>query len=182
MINNFDRDEILIKYLKKGNEKAYTYLVDNYHHILCLYANSLVRDKFQSEDIVQNVLLNIWKKRKEIKDDFNVKSFLLKSVRNEFIDQYRKKLSVVALEKIYIDALDFVVETKDYEALENMAKTVNQEIIKLPTKCKEIFILSKQENLTNIEISEFLNISIKTVEAQITKAFRILRDKLDVKT
>lgn len=182
MIKKFSNDEILIKFLKKGNEKAYTYLVDKYHRHLCVYANSLVRDKFQAEDIVQNVLLNIWKKRKDLKEDFNVKYFLLSAVRNEFIDQYRKKQSSAALEKKYYDALDLVIESKDYDKMENLLKNVNNEIKKLPTKCKQIFLLSKQENLTNIEIAEYLNISIKTVEGQITKAFRILRNKLDIKT
>lgn len=182
MMHNFTKDEILIKHLKKGNEIAYTYLVDKHHHLLCVFANSMVRDKFQSEDIVQNVLLNIWKKRKDLKDDFNVKNFLLRSVRNEFIDQHRKKKSIVGLEKIYIDTLETAIENKDNDSISRLIKIVKQEIKHLPPKCKEIFMLSKQENLTNVEISEYLCISIKTVEAQITKAFRILRDKFDGKT
>ncbi len=54
-------------------------------------------------------------------------------------------------------------------------KLVKQEIENLPPKCKQIFLLSKQDGLTNIEIAEFLNVSIKSVEAHITKAFSILR-------
>ncbi|NCP21587.1 MAG: RNA polymerase sigma-70 factor [Flavobacteriales bacterium CG03_land_8_20_14_0_80_35_15] len=181
MIKKFSNNELLIKFLKKGNEKAYTYLVDKYYHHLCVYANSLIRDKYQAEDIVQNVLLNIWKKREELKEDFNIKYYLLIAVRNEFIDQYRKKQSRVALEKEYYDALDLVIESKDYDKMQILLKNVNNEIKKLPPKCEEIFLMSKQENLTNIEIAEYLNISIKTVEGQITKAFRILRNKLDIK-
>ena len=58
---------------------------------------------------------------------------------------------------------------------------MNTEINNLPPKCQKVFILSKKEGLTNIEISEHLNISIKTVEAQITKAFGILRERLGKK-
>ncbi len=54
-------------------------------------------------------------------------------------------------------------------------KLVKQEIENLPPKCKQIFLLSKQDGLTNTEIAEFLNVSIKSVEAHITKAFSILR-------
>jgi RNA polymerase sigma-70 factor (ECF subfamily) len=182
MIKDFSNDLILLKHLKKGDAIAYTYLVDKYHHFLCAFANSLTRDQFQSEDIVQNVFLHLWKRRTSLKDDFNVKSFLYRSVRNEFIDQYRKKKTIIVLEKNYYDAIDIVIEENTTDSSDHMMKIVKQEIEHLPPKCKEIFMLSKQENLTNVEISEYLRISIKTVEAQITKAFRILRDKFDGRT
>jgi RNA polymerase sigma-70 factor (family 1) len=179
MRDKFKEDKILIEYLKKGDEQAYTYLTNKYFHLLCVFANSLVRNNFQSEDIVQNVLLNIWKKKSKLNDDINIKNFLLRSVKNEFIDQYRKKKSTHALEKIYIETLDFAIDKNEYETIERMAKILKLEIQNLPPKCKEIFILSKQEGLTNLEISEYLKINIKTVEAQITKAFRIIRTKID---
>lgn len=62
-----------------------------------------------------------------------------------------------------------------------MIEIVNNEIQKLPPKCQKVFILSKKEGLTNNEIADYLNISIKTVEAQITKAFVILKNKLGEK-
>jgi len=177
--NKLEEDKILIEYLKKGNEEAYTYLTDQYYHLLCVFANSLVRNNFQSEDIVQNVFLSIWTKRASLDESINIKSFLLRSVKNEFIDQYRKNQSTLALEKIYIDALDFVIYKEEDESTERLVRILKLEIQKLPPKCKEIFILSKQEGLTNIEISEYLKINIKTVEAQITKAFSKIREKID---
>lgn len=177
--NKLEEDKILIEHLKKGNEEAYTYLTDKYYHLLCVFANSLVRNNFQSEDIVQNVLLNIWTKRASLDEGINIKSFLLRSVKNEFIDQYRKNQSTLALEKIYIDALDFAIDKDEDESTERLVRILKLEIQKLPPKCKEIFILSKQEGLTNIEISEYLKINIKTVEAQITKAFSKIREKID---
>ncbi|CAN0596932.1 unnamed protein product, partial [Laminaria digitata] len=55
---------------------------------------------------------------------------------------------------------------------------IGKEVQNLPPKCREVFILSRKDGLTNVEISDYLNISIKTVEAQITKAFSVLRNKL----
>lgn len=172
----------MIKRLKNGDETAYAYLVDTHHHRLCAFANSLVNDNFHAQDIVQNVFMGLWKKRKDLPDDFNIKSFLSRSVYNEFIDQYRKNQSVLALEKKYIEALDLVIEDKDSEATEQLMAIVKREIVTLPPKCKEIFILSRQEGLTNIEISEYLKISTKTVEGHITRAFSILRKKVGDKT
>jgi RNA polymerase sigma-70 factor (ECF subfamily) len=174
MDSNYSNDLELIAALKKGESKSYSYLVDSFHHRLCVYAYGLTGDSDLSEDIVQNVFISIWKQRLNLKDDFSLKNYLYRSVYNEFIDQYRKKRSVVELEKKYIDALSTIVE-EDETSLDKLIALVKQEIENLPPKCKQIFILSKQEGLTNIEIAEYLNISIKSVEAHITKAFTILR-------
>ena len=171
----FKNDVNLIKSLKKGQPEAYTFLVDVYHHKLSVYAYGLTKDSNLSEDIVQNVFVYLWKNRLKLKDNFSVKKYLYRSVYNEFIDYYRKRKSVVALEKKYIDALSLVVEEEDENSLEKLVALVKQEIENLPPKCKQTFLLSKQDGLTNIEIAEYLNVSIKSVEAHITKAFSILR-------
>lgn len=172
----------LIQALKNGDPKAYTFLADTYHHKLCVYAYSFTHNQDLSEDIVQNVFMRIWNKRKNLKDDFVLTNFLYKSVYNEFIDQYRSQKSLYPLEKKYIDALNSIIENEEEHSLDRIIKLVKQEIQKLPPKCKEVFLLSKEEGLTNIEIAEYKNISIKSVEAHITKAFSILRDSLGEKT
>jgi len=172
----------LIQALKMGDPKAYTYLVNTYHHKLCVYAYSFTHDHNLAEDIVQNVFMRIWNKRKNLKDEFAITSFLYKSVYNEFIDQYRSQKTVYPLEKKYIDALNTIVENEDDHSLERIIKLVKQEIQNLPPKCKEIFLLSKEEGLTNIEIAEYKNVSIKSVEAHITKAYTILRNSLGENT
>ncbi|PXX30413.1 RNA polymerase sigma factor [Arenibacter sp. ARW7G5Y1] len=168
----------LIEALKSGDSKAYTFLVDNYHHKLCLYAYSLINDEKAAEDIVQNVFIRTWKKRNRLNPDFEISSFLYKSVYNEFIDEYRKQKLVVPLEKKYIDALTTMVENKDEYALERRIKLVKRAIQNLPPKCKEIFMLSKHDGLTNLEIAEYKQVSVKSVEAHITKAFSILRQSI----
>ncbi|MEP1487977.1 MAG: RNA polymerase sigma-70 factor [Algibacter sp.] len=175
----FSKNNIkLIQALKKGNTDAYTFLVDAYHQKLCVYAFNLSHNHDNAEDIVQNVFLRVWQKRDKLKDDFSIQSFLYKSVYNEFIDLYRKEKSTMALEKAYIEALNILIgHEEDDNGLEGLITLVKNEIQNLPPKCKQTFLLSKQEGLTNIEIAEYLDISIKTVEAQITKAFSIIRKK-----
>ena len=174
----FINDKEFISSLKKGDSKGYQFLVTSYHQKLCVYANSLTNDSDLAEDIVQNVFMSIWKNRNKLKDQFVVKSYLYKSVYNEFIDQYRKKKAVLTLEKKHIDALTYIVEEEDEKSLEKLISIVKKEIDKLPPKCKQTFLLSKEEGLTNLEISEYLNISIKSVEAHITKAFSVLRKSI----
>lgn len=174
MPNSFLNNAVLIESLKKGETKAYTYLVDNYHHKLCVYAFSLTNDHDDAEDIIQNVFIRTWKKREKLKTNFSIQSFLYKSVYNEFIDQYRKRKSVLPLEKKYIDELSVIVEDEE-NTIAPLISLIKEEIENLPPKCKHTFLLSKQDGLSNVEISEYLDISIKSVEAHITKAFSILR-------
>jgi len=176
MISHYKKDSNLIKELKEGTSNAYHFLVETYHHKLCVYAFGLTHDSGISEDIVQNVFVSIWSRRTKLKDDFSIKNYLYKSVYNEFIDQYRKKKSVIALEKKYFDALNTILEEDDdSNDLLNLIDLVKKEIENLPPKCKQTFLLSKQDGLTNEEIAEYLNVSVKSVEAHITKAFSFLR-------
>lgn len=177
----FSDNTTLLECLKKGNEKAYTYLMDTYYQRLCVYVNSLSRNTFAAEDIVQNVFVRLWLQRSKLKTDQPLKSFLYKSVYNEFIDQYRKNQLLTTVEKTYYEALNAFVLDDHSETFDQMLAIINKEIEKLSPKCKEVFILSKKEGLTNKEIAEYLKISIKTVEAQITKAFSLLSAALEEK-
>ena len=146
--------------------------------MLCVYAHQLTNDRDHAEDIVQNVFVNIWRIRLKLKDDFAVKSYLYRSVYNEFLNQERNKIHAVPLDKKNIEALNSILEEEDEKSLEKLMILVKREIENLPPKCKRTFLLSKQEGLTNIEIAEYLNVSIKSVEAHITKAFSLLREKV----
>lgn len=178
----YNTDIEFIKALKEGKEIAYNFLIDSYQQKLHAYAFGLLKDHDLSTDIVQNIFVYIWKNRLNLKDEFSIKNYLYRAIYNECIDYYRKRKAVTALEKKYIDALNHVVEEVDENSLEKLIVLVKKEIENLPPKCKKTFILSKQEGLTNIEIAEYLNISIKSVEAHITKAFSILRKTLGDKT
>ncbi len=175
---DFSDNDVLVGQLKNGQEKAYIYLLDRYHTRLCAYALSLTNDQGQAEDIVQNVFMKTWRFRKKLDTYYSVQSFLYKSVYNEFLSAYRKDRAVTLLEQKYMESLYQVVEDADDVAITKMITLVRSEVKQLPPKCKQVFSLSKEDGLTNVEIAECLNISIKTVESQITKAFKILREKL----
>lgn len=177
----FSNQEKFIKHLKKGNTIAYTHLVELYYEKLCDYATNLARDNFRSEDIVQNVIVRMWQQREKLNSNISIKNYLYKSVYNEFVDQYRKDTAVTALEKKYIEGLDSVFEVQDEDKTKRLINLVARGIEQLPPKCKETFLLNKKEGLTYVEIAEFQNVSVNTIEKQMGKAFFILRKKLNDK-
>ncbi|MCK0190694.1 RNA polymerase sigma-70 factor [Arenibacter sp. F20364] len=174
-------DKKVVDLLKKGNSKAYDYLFETYYVELCNYATNLCRDRIKSEDIVQNVLIKLWRKQKNLKSDISIKNYLYRSVYNEFVDQYRKDSAITVLEKKYIEGVEKFYESKDEPEVEGLYQILKKEIEKLPPRCKETFILNKIEGLTYTEISEFQNVSINTVEKQMVKALKILRSNLKQK-
>jgi len=178
MQQQFSNENILKHALAKGNKKAFKYVMDYYFKKLCAYALSLCHDKDLAEDIVQNVFLKLWRKKEGITKVNRLSSFLYRSVHNEFIDQYRQTKEVMSLEKKHIEGLSSLLEEEKDEDLDRLIEIVNEEIENLPKKCKKTFLLSKKEGLTNFEIADYLNISVKSVEAHITRAYRILREKI----
>lgn len=180
MKKELEKDFLFVEKLKKGNHKAYTQLINNYYENLCGYANLFTKDPSKSEDIVQNVFVKLWVYRKKIDSNIPIKRYLHKSVYNEFIDQYRKNKSVISLEKKHLNAISAIIEDNSVD-IEKLMIRVNKEIEKLPEKCKRVFILNKKDGLTHDEIAEYLQISKKTVEGHVTRAFKILNKKLGKK-
>ena len=179
-MNNHNVD-LFVNRLQKGDKKAFVELIDKYNQRLYGYALSLTNDHTQAQDILQNVFLKTWEKRKKLGIHSSVQNYLFKSVYNEFINQYKKKRSTMILEQKYFQALEKAISIQNEESMDKIMTKISEEIKQLPPKCQQIFILSKKEGLTNIEISEYLNVSIKTVEAQITKAYGLLRERLGKK-
>lgn len=175
-----EKDFLFVEKLKKGDYNAYTLLMNNYYKNLCGYANLFTKDPSKSEDIVQNVFVKLWVYRKKVDSNIPIKRYLHKSVYNEFIDQYRKNKSVISLEEKHLRTINTIIDDNSYD-IEKLMTRVNNEIEKLPEKCKKVFILNKKEGLTHDEIAEYLQISKKTVEGHITRAFKILNQKLGKK-
>ena len=179
---NFENNTFLIESLKQGDEKAYSHLIEKFHKKLFTYAFSLTNNKPLAKDVLQNVFLNVWIFRDKLDSKLSIKNFLYTATYNEFIRQYWKNQSTKDLENKYAQALNEVIEETDEKSINTLISIVTQEIQNLPKKCKKVFLLSKEDGLTNMEISEYLDISIKTVEAHISKAYCIIREKIGEKT
>jgi RNA polymerase sigma-70 factor (ECF subfamily) len=170
--------------IKKGNSKSFELLFSRYHSRLCLYSFRLVADEAAAEEIVNDVFLKIWNKRKEIQINVGIKPYLFRCVfnaSNDYLNQNRFAKQRIHLE-IDQQISDLVRLNEDYifDLLESeeVDKDVMNAIELLPKQCRIIFCLSRFEMLTYSEISEKLNISVNTVKTQISRALDSLRKQL----
>lgn len=181
-MKDFSCNLFFIKSLKRGDEDAYVFLVNKFHANLSTYILSLTNDRTLTQDIVQNVFLKTWEFRKKLNSEYSIKNFLYKSAYNEFVNQYWKNQTLKDLELKYVKSINESKEEFDNETFTKLILMVKKEIQNLPPKCKQVFLLSKEEGLTNIEISDYLYLSKRTVETQISKAYSIIRKKIGCKT
>ena len=138
---------------------------------LGMYALRIIGDVEASEDAVQEAFIKAWMAIEGGSEIGYFRGYMYQIVRNECISYLRKQKETVGLENVpEID--EEVVDTSVRDA--RIWKAVDD----LPEKCREIFLLSKRDGLSNEEIAEELNISIKTVKNQMTKAFARLREAL----
>ena len=177
----FKNLHVLMSHLKKGDEKAYVYLINTHHKMLLNYAASLTNDLDMAKDIVQDVFLDIWKSRKHLPNMQSLKNYMLKITYHKFINQYHKHRAISSLERAYMETLNQTFEDNNTELLDRKIALVAEGISNLPKKCKEAFVLSKKEGLTNLEIAEYMNVSTKTVEGHLTKAYNLLRERVGTK-
>ena len=165
----------LYKDLQENDPLAWRQIINLYSDILYAYAMSLSSDHDVASDIVQQVFISLFESKDRLDPQYSLKSFLYRSTYNLFVDNYRKKKSMSILHEQYYHMLEQFVTNTDEEDFLKKVNILNDLIETLPLKTKEVFTLSKHNGLTNLEISEILDISVKTVEGHITRAFKLLR-------
>lgn len=164
--------------MKKGKEYAFDYFFNYYYPGLCVFAQKIITlPQEQAKDIVQDVFVKFWNDREKLDIKISIRSYLFVSVRNRCLDILRKKDRSIKLSEISEgrDVADESFETYILSELENL---LTRSLDKLPGRCREVFELSRLYGLKNREIAIKLNLSEKTVENQMTKALRILREEL----
>lgn len=172
-------DQEYVECLKKDEFSAFDALFHKYSEKLYAFALSVTRDTFAAEEITQLVFLKIWEKRTLINEHLSFKSFLFSVAYHETISWIRKEKSERNRINEFVQISGFHTyetdQTVDFNSIEEIA---NQLIEEMPEKRKAIFRLSREQGYSNKEIAEKLEISIKTVENQMTSALKYLREKL----
>ena len=172
-------DSLVVEALKAGDENMFEQLFRHYYNSLCNYANGILKDADEAEDIVQQVMVTIWEKRLSLQITASLKSYLYRSVHNTALNRIRKQKTVAVFEEAQISDGNSS-DTTTANAI--LGKELNQQISiainKLPEQCRLVFKLSRFENMKYSEIAGHLDISIKTVENHMGKALKLLRMEL----
>jgi RNA polymerase sigma-70 factor (ECF subfamily) len=161
------------------DEGSFEALFKSNFRSLCYLAIQYVKDADIAKDIVQDAFFSIWQKKEHIDLSKPVKYYLTAAVRNKSLNYIRdhKKFNdpVLESEEQFIKQ-DYRQPDRLIE--EELRKRITLSIDELPEKCREVFLLSRYENLKYHEIAARLDISVKTVETQISKALQHMRIRL----
>lgn len=163
-----------------GDEQAFELLFRKYYVRLCVFVNKYFNNPEESREVVQEVFLKIWDGRNNVELNDSLNHYIFKIASNISIDKLRhKKVEskyVEIYKQVYLDS-DYSTPYESFLAQELNARIASA-MKKIPPRCKIIFDLSRGSGLSYSEIAKELNISIKTVEVQMSKALHILRFEL----
>lgn len=174
-------DLFIVKRIREGDIQTFESLFKQYHSPLFLYALGITGSKAAAEEIIQDLFYVIWKEREKLHITHSLKSYLYKAVHNRALQhcehhEVKERHKEHVLSKQTEAPVDTPQEHLEYKELE---KTIHRALNTLPERRRKIFVMHRFEGLKYKEIAEKLSLSVKTVEAEMTKAYRSLR-KLSV--
>lgn len=173
-------DELFIfERMADGDPRALRYFFDKYYDSLCNYVNLYVRDKTVSEDLVQDIFIYFWEKRANIALETSVKSYLFRALRNKYLNYFRNEKCHQSI-KMEVNSKREIFASPNGEALDfkQLEEIIASSINNLSPRCREVYLLRRNEDLSNKEIALQMNLSVKTVENQMTIALKKLREQL----
>ncbi|MFV0591716.1 MAG: RNA polymerase sigma-70 factor [Draconibacterium sp.] len=172
----------LIEKLKVGDEAAFKIIYNNYFSRLYYFVFEFIPIKDAAENIVQDTFYILWTKRKELKDNTNLSSYLYTIAKNNSLYRLRDKRYKQKLFSNLTDLTELELNTETLETIDTslfafheIEKIIEETLNELPPQCKKVFELSRFSEMKNREIAEELNISLKTVEGHISKGLKIFR-------
>ncbi|SKB49550.1 RNA polymerase sigma-70 factor, ECF subfamily [Sphingobacterium nematocida] len=175
--NLADRD--LVSLLKTGDREAFAQIYERYAMILYYKVNQVLRDEEASKDIIQELFTYVWEKSDKLKEDQNLSGYLYIASRSRVLNLIKKgNTRSDYLTEVANYSVNITDETTEKLDEKELFLLVASEIAKLPEKMREVFQLSRIEDLSHKEIAERLNISETTVKKQVQNALKILRDRL----
>lgn len=171
-------DNELFLELKSDNELAFEQLFYKYYASLCLFTFQFSHDREIAEEIVQEIFVKIWAKRKTLQIKTSVKHYLLSSVRNQSFNRIQhEKVEKHYARQVRLEMPDESDSDLCFQEV-GLSLKIEKSIELLPEKRREIFRLSREEGLKYHEIAERLHLSVKTVETQMGLALKQLRESL----
>ena len=174
------KELLLITQIKKGDIKAFEQLFRLYYSPLCWYATSIVGDRETAEEIIEDLFYTIWKEKERLNIFRSVKSYLYTAVWNGCLQHHRQRQKDEEMQRKMQQATPTYTSSPEDEAeFEELQRVVDRCLAQMPERCRHIFLLHRDEGLKYTEIATRLSISVKTVEANMSKALALLRKEIE---
>lgn len=166
-----------IQLLDLSNEKVFEVIFKDHYNQLVHFALRYVSDDEVAEELVQETFSNIWIKAESIKVKTSLKSYLFGAIRNACLNylKHEKVKQAYAANELFTS---YEADEFDFLELDELKERIDKAFKKIPEKCRSIFEMSRYEGKKYQEIAEELSLSIKTIENQMGKALKILREEL----
>ena len=163
-------EHTLVLRLIEGDENAFCELYAAYKNRLIYFAMRFLKSREYAEDVFQDAFAVVWQTRRFINPDTSFSSYLYTIVRNRILNQLR--------EQIFSQAVDYTNETKDEILVNDLRQFITRALQQLTPRQREIFEMSREQQMSHREIAESLGISVNTVQESISTSLRTLRTYL----
>ena len=174
------KEQQQLRKIQKGDIESFEALFHHYYNGLCGYSASLVGMKEVAEEVVQDVFFNIWKNRETLRIRQSLQSYLYRAAYNNSMMYLRKMRREHFMEDLSRpEPSDIAPDPSQLIQLDEVSNLISQTLESLPERTREIFRLNRQEGLKYREIAQKLSISEKTVEANMGKALKALRNSME---
>lgn len=171
-------DQALYLKLKEGDEQAFKALFQKYYASMCHFASQYLKDADMAEETVQELFVRLWEKRSTLTIETSVNHYLFRSVRNHCLNQLQHQKIKQQYASRVMESSSKEVDWQPFYMEVDLMERIEKSIASMPPKRQEIFRLSREQGLKYKEIADKLDISVKTVEAQMGLALKHLRDDL----
>jgi RNA polymerase sigma-19 factor, ECF subfamily len=168
----------LLERLRQGDEAAFDAIFREWYPSLVRSAESIVRSRAVAEEVVQDVMLELWRRRESLAKESSPQAYLFQSTRNRALNHIRHERVERKSEPELMRQTEMSASAPSQLVEEEIEVALRTAVSELPDRCREVFELSRTHGLKYAEIATVLGISVKTVEAQMGKALRSLRVKL----
>ncbi len=181
----FQYDEYFLLRFAKGDEPAFEMIFKGNYNRIIGFCRQFVRDADKSQSLAQEAFVKLWLNKSKIESVNGIKSFLYTAAKTECLNYLRHEKVISNYENKLLQTkerlLDSeILESFNFDDLEftELKRLIDQAISELPERCRQVFILSRMEGKKNNEIANELDISVKSVEANLTRALKSLRTNL----
>jgi RNA polymerase sigma-70 factor, ECF subfamily len=177
-VPSFMTDRELLARLRDGDESAFDAIFRAWYAPLVRMAEGMLRERAVAEEVVQDVMLELWRRRETLAPDGSPQAYLFQATRNRALNHLRHVRVEERGETNAAAELTMPAAADRGVAEEEIEHAVKAAIGALPPRCREVFELSRTHGLKYAEIAQTLGVSVKAVEAQMGKALRTLRERL----